>query len=252
MNAPIAVVLAAGKGTRMKSELAKVLFPVCGRPMIHFVIDALQAAGVAKTIVVVGHQQEKVRETLQDRDNIEFVVQAEQLGTGHAVQVCRENLQAHDGPVIVLAGDSPLLQTESLKTLLAEFEKTAPALLQGTLHKADPTGLGRIVRDADGRFTGIVEEKDATDAQRKITEVNMSTYIFNCRDLLDALGQLKQNNSQAEYYLTDCAALLGAAGRPVEALPVLKDCEALSINTREDLAMVDAKMHEMGYADNDA
>lgn len=252
MNAPIAVVLAAGKGTRMKSELAKVLFPVCGRPMIHFVLDALEAAGVARTIVVVGHQQEKVRQTLQDRQNVEFVVQAEQLGTGHAVQVCSESLRSHDGPVIVLAGDSPLLQSTSLKTLLAEFEKTQPALLQGTLHRSDPTGLGRIVRDSQGKFIGIVEEKDASDQQRKITEVNMSTYIFNCRDLLDALSQLKQNNSQAEYYLTDCAALLGTAGRPVEALPVLQDCESLSINNQEELATVDAKMREMGYPCSDA
>ena len=247
MNAPIAVVLAAGKGTRMKSDLAKVLFPVCGRPMIHFVVDALQAAGVQRTIVVVGHQQEKVRETLKDRQDSDFVVQVQQLGTGHAVQVCRDKLQAHDGPVIVIAGDSPLIQPSSLKTLLAEFEQTQPGLLQGTLHKTDPTGLGRIVRDEAGAFVGIVEEKDASDAQKQITEVNMSTYIFQCRDLLEALGQLRQNNSQGEYYLTDCAALLRAAGRKVEALPVLKDCESLSINTQEELALVDAKMREMGY-----
>ncbi|MEZ6090348.1 MAG: NTP transferase domain-containing protein [Pirellulaceae bacterium] len=247
MNAPIAVVLAAGKGTRMKSDLAKVLFPVCGRPMIHFVLDALEAAGVRRTIVVVGHQQEKVRETLQDRRNVDFVVQEQQLGTGHAVQVCRDNLSEHSGPVIVIAGDSPLIQSSSLKTLLAEFESTGPALLQGTLHKSDPTGLGRIVRDASGAFVGIVEEKDASEAEKQITEVNMSTYIFQCDDLLDALGQLRQNNSQGEYYLTDCAALLRQSGRKVEALPVLKDCESLSINTQEELALVDAKMREMGY-----
>lgn len=247
MNAPIAIVLAAGKGTRMKSDRAKVLFEVCGRSMIHFVLDALQSAGVGKTIVVVGHQQDLVREELKDRSNIEFVVQEEQLGTGHAVQVCRENLKDHDGQVIVIAGDSPLLQPSSLKKLISEFEQTQPALLQGTLHKQDPTGLGRIVRNSDGKFVGIVEEKDATDEQKKITEVNMSTYLFNCADLLDSLGQLKNDNSQAEYYITDCAALLNKAGRPVDALPVLQECESLSINNQDELAIVDAKMREMGY-----
>ena len=157
MNAPVAVVLAAGKGTRMKSDLAKVLIPVCGRPMIHFVLDALEASGVERTIVVVGHQQDLVRKELRSRENVEFAVQAEQLGTGHAVQVCRENLESQDGPVIVIAGDSPLLQTDSLKQLLAEFSSQSPALLQGTLHKDDPTGLGRIVRDDSGKFSGIVE-----------------------------------------------------------------------------------------------
>lgn len=247
MNPPIAVVLAAGKGTRMKSPLAKVLLPVCGRPMIHFVIDALQSVGVQRTVVVVGYQQDQVRQTLAGRENIDFVEQTEQLGTGHAVQVCREYLKSHVGPVIVIAGDSPLLQAASLETLLSHFQQTQPALLQGTLHKQDPSGLGRIVRDADGNFVAIVEDKDATDAQRRITEVNMSTYVFNCDDLLSALGQLNQNNSQGEYYLTDCVSLLVKAGRPVEALPVLKDCESLSINTREELDIVDAKMREMGY-----
>lgn len=247
MNAPLAVVLAAGKGTRMKSDLAKVLFEVCGRPMIHFVLDALEQAGVERKLIVVGHQQDKVRDELKDRENVEFVVQDQQLGTGHAVQVCRQSLEGHDGPVIVICGDSPLLQASSVKDLLAKFNETRPALLQGTLHKADPTGLGRIVRDDQNQFVGIVEEKDASEDQKKITEVNMSTYLFNCADLLDSLSKLKNNNSQGEYYVTDCASLLYEAGRPVDALPVLKECESLSINNQDELAIVDAKMREMGY-----
>jgi UDP-N-acetylglucosamine diphosphorylase/glucosamine-1-phosphate N-acetyltransferase len=245
---PLAVVLAAGKGTRMKSDLPKVLFPVCGRPMIQFVLDALDLAGFKQKAVVVGHRAEDVKNELAGRsDSLSFVTQREQLGTGHAVMQCREILSEHDGPVIVVAGDSPLLQPSSLQKLLTHFESNQPALLLGTLMKADPTGLGRILRDSDGRFTGIVEHRDATEAQRQIREVNMSTYLFNCKDLLKALDQLGNNNSQGEYYLTDCAALLNDAGRPVEALPVLEPCEALSINDPTELAMVDAKMREMGY-----
>ena len=245
---PIAIVLAAGKGTRMKSDLPKVLFPVCGRPMVHFVLDALDQAGFKQKIVVVGHRADDVRDELSSRaDDLRFVIQREQLGTGHAVMQCRDLLAKQDGPTIVVAGDSPLLQPSSLQKLLTYFQSHHPALLLGTLMKADPTGLGRIVRDGDGSFIGIVEHRDANEAQRKIREVNMSTYLFNGSDLLQSLDRLGNDNSQGEYYLTDCAAMLHQAGRPVEALPVLEPCEALSINDPTELAMVDVKMREMGY-----
>ena len=247
MNKPIAVVLAAGKGTRMKSDLAKVLFPVCGRSMVHFVLDSLEKTGVTRSVVVVGYQGDKVRAELAERSNVEFAVQSEQLGTGHAVQMCRDFLTDHDGPVIVVTGDSPMLQATSLQKLLQRFEQTKPALLLGSLVKADPKGLGRIVRNADGSFIGIVEEKDATDAQREIREVNMSTYVFNCKDLLEVLARLSNENAQGEYYITDAPAILLSLGRNLEALPVLEDCESLSINTLDELAKVEAKMIEMGY-----
>jgi bifunctional UDP-N-acetylglucosamine pyrophosphorylase/glucosamine-1-phosphate N-acetyltransferase/UDP-N-acetylglucosamine pyrophosphorylase len=247
MNKPIAVVLAAGKGTRMKSDLAKVLFPVCGRPMVHYVLDALEACDVAQTIVVVGYQADRVRDQLAGRGGLEFVVQAEQLGTGHAVQMSREFLVAHDGPVIVVAGDSPLLQSSSLQRLLTHFQNNRPALLLGTLVKDQPHGLGRIVRDAAGSFVGIVEEKDATDQQKQIREVNMSTYVFNSRDLVEVLDRLSNDNAQGEFYITDAPKILLQLGRDVEALPVLEPCESLSINTPEELLLVESKMQEMGY-----
>lgn len=247
VDAPCAVILAAGKGTRMKSDLPKVLCPVVGRAMIHFVLDSLEKAGIRRHIVVVGHMADAVREELAGRD-VEYVLQAEQLGTGHAVQVCRESLQSQSGPTIVVAGDSPLIQPASLKTLLAHFRETSPSLLLGTLKVEDPHGLGRIVRDADGAFTGIVEEKDATDQQRLINEVNMSTYLFNTQDLLDSLQLLSSDNAQSEYYLTDCAKLLRESGKLVEALPCLQPCEALSINDTEQLKIVDETMRTMGYA----
>ena len=249
MNEPCAVILAAGKGTRMRSDLPKVLCRVCGRPMIHFVLDALEKAGIRRQIVVVGHQADRVREELSEREGeITFVRQQPQLGTGHAVAVCRSELAEQSGPTVVVAGDSPLLQPESLKKLLEHFEQNRPALLLGTLKKDDPSGLGRVVRDAEGQFTGIVEEKDATPQQRAIREVNMSTYVFHTPDLLEVLERLSSDNAQGEYYLTDCARLLRESGRVVEALPVLQPCEALSINDPEELNTVDETMRAMGYA----
>ncbi|HUY92873.1 MAG TPA: NTP transferase domain-containing protein [Pirellulales bacterium] len=244
MNRKLAIVLAAGKGTRMKSDLPKVLVEVCGRPMIFYVLDALQAAGVDEILVVVGYRADDVRRTLSDRPGLRFVEQTEQLGTGHAVMVCREALADHAGPVLIVAGDSPLMQADSLRTLLAEFDRSRPACLLGTTHKPNPEGLGRVVRDAQGDFLGIVEERDATEEQKRITEVNMSCYAFNCPDLLFALDRLRPTNAQAEYYLTDCPGALKAAGRKVEARAVLKPIEALSINTREELAAVEAALRE--------
>ncbi|PAY15353.1 glycosyl transferase family 2 [Rhodopirellula sp. SM50] len=245
-----AVVLAAGKGTRMNSDLPKVLCPVVGRAMIHFVIDALEAAGIHRQIVVVGYEAEAVKRELATRQgsNIQFALQAEQLGTGHAVQCCGDFLAGQTGPTIVVAGDSPLIQSDSLKTLLAHFNETQPALLLGTLKKDDPTGLGRIVRNENGDFIGIVEHKDATPEQLAINEVNMSTYLFRTPDLLDALAMLKNDNAQGEYYLTDCARLLRESGRPVAALPALQPCESLSINNPDELRLVDQQMRTMGYA----
>ncbi|HEY1065079.1 MAG TPA: NTP transferase domain-containing protein [Pirellulales bacterium] len=240
-----AVIMAAGKGTRMQSDLPKVLLPVLGRPMIEYVLDAVSTAGVDRVVVVVGYRAELVQETLAGRPNVQFVLQAEQLGTGHAVKVCRDALSDYEGPVVVVAGDSPMLLADSLRTLLGTFAETQPACLLGTARKPDPTGYGRIVRDAEGRFVGVVEQKDATPEQQKIDEVNLSTYVFDRGELFWALDRLQNANNQREYYLTDCPALLLAAGRRVDALPVLQPREALSVNTLQELASVEAVMrHE--------
>lgn len=241
-SSPVAIILAAGKGTRMKSELPKVLVPVCGRPMIRFVINAVRAAGIERMFAVVGYRSDFVRQELAGEPGVEFVEQTEQLGTGHAVMMCREQLASHKGPVLILAGDSPLVQSSSLRALLAEFAAQQPACLIGTAHKANPTGLGRVVRDSAGRFQAIVEEKDATPEQRAITEINLSTYIFQPAALLSALRQLTANNVQGEYYLTDCPGVLKQAGEKVEALPALQQCETLSINNVDELAAVEAEM----------
>jgi bifunctional UDP-N-acetylglucosamine pyrophosphorylase / glucosamine-1-phosphate N-acetyltransferase len=241
-----AVVLAAGKGTRMKSELPKVLFPVLGRPMIHWVIEALRTAGVREIIVVVGYREDLVRAELAS-SQVSFAVQAQQLGTGHAVQVTRPLLEKGNSPVLVVAGDSPMIQSDSLLELFQEFDSGDWSCLLGTLSKEDPAGLGRIVRDDHGKFLKIVEHKDATPEQLEIREVNMSTYLFERASLLEALDNLQNNNSQGEYYLTDCPELLRKNGKKVDARPVLKPCESLSINTIAELEAVESKMREMGY-----
>ncbi len=247
MNSSLAIVLAGGQGTRMKSDLPKVLCPVLGRPMIHYALDALEAVGIAKVVVVVGYRAEDVQETLQGRKNLNFALQSQRLGTGHAVMMARPFLEGHQGPVVVVAGDSPLIQASSLQKLLDHFAAHTPGCLLGTLHKPNPVGLGRIVRSESGEFVGIVEEKDATPEQRQITEVNMSTYVFSGPDLLTALDLLGNDNRQKEYYLTDCPGILGKRGKRVEALSVLTPSEALSINTPEELALVEEEMLRLGY-----
>jgi bifunctional N-acetylglucosamine-1-phosphate-uridyltransferase/glucosamine-1-phosphate-acetyltransferase GlmU-like protein len=230
----------------MKSDLPKVLCPVRGRPMVEFVLDSLRGAGVEHLLMVVGYRSDLVRQVLGEHTDVEFVEQTEQLGTGHAVKMCRAQLARHDGPVLIVTGDSPLTQEESVAALFREFETDQPSCVLGTLHKEDPTGLGRIVRDAAGAFAAIVEEKDATGAQRAVTEVNMSTYVFDAAKLVRALDALRNTNRQREYYLTDCPGILKSWGETVRALPVLKPCEALSINTFSDLAVVEAAMERMG------
>jgi len=235
MSRKVAVVLAAGKGTRMKSELPKVLIEICGRPMLDYVLDALEAVGFDQVVVVVGYRADDVKRAMSGRKNVSFALQAEQKGTGHAVMMCRETLAGHKGAVAVVTGDAPMIQAESVQALLAEYDRSQPACVMGTIHKESPGGLGRIVRDAAGDFQAIVEEKDATEAQRKITEVNMSCYVFDSQALLAALDELRPDNAQGEYYITDCPGLMRREGKKVLALPVLKPIEALGVNTMDEL-----------------
>ena len=243
----LAIVLAAGKGTRMKSDLPKVLVPVAGRPMLRYVIDALQNAGIEHILVVVGYRAELVEKELTGEPGISFVAQTEQLGTGHAVMMCREQIAAHRGPVLIVTGDSPMLQASSVCKLLDAFDAEDAACLLGTVEREDPTGYGRIVRDGNGNFVGIVEEKDATEAQRAICEINPSTYVFAAAELISALDGLTDHNAQGEYYITDCPAILLAAGKQVQALKVLEPDEALGINSMEELAAVEERLKRMAH-----
>ena len=244
MSELAAIVLAAGKSTRIKSERAKVLHELCGRPMLDYVLDAVRAAGADRVLVVVGFGASEVRAAYAGQPGLEFVQQAEQLGTGHATQVCRESFKAHDGPVLVIAGDSALVRGESLVRLREIFDRERPACLVATGVLDDPTGFGRIVRGPQGEFLRIVEHKDATDAERQIREINPSCYLFNGRDLFEALDEVRPQNVQKEYYLTDCVAILRDGGKKVMASAVLGGDEALGINSRVDLAAAERVLQE--------
>ena len=242
MSLKTAVVMAAGKGTRMKSDMPKVLVEVGGRPMIDYVVDALKEGGIERIIIIVGYKADLVREHLAGVANLEFAVQSEQLGTGHAVMAAQHLLTDPEAPILVVAGDSPMMESESIRSLLAEYARRPAACVLGTTYKENPTGLGRILRDEAGGFIGVVEEKDATPEQRAVTEVNMSYYVFHCGDLLAALGKLRNDNVQGEYYITDCPGLFRGIRKEVRALPVLKPHEALGVNTFDDVKAVEEEM----------
>ena len=238
MSGSMAIILAAGKSTRMKSALPKVLHNVCGRPMIEYVIDAARSAGVTRIVAIVGHRAEMVQAELSKHRDIEFALQAEQKGTGHAVMMCQEQLRSHHGPVLVLAGDTPLLKRESLESLLKTQKEQGAACVIGTAVTEANFGLGRIIRNGQGQFEKIVEEKDATPEEKKVQEINTGCYAFDSQGLLASLDKIRPNNSQAEYYLTDCPRVLKDEGRTIVALEAFDMVEALGVNTREQLAQV--------------
>ena len=244
MSAPVAVILAAGKSTRMKSEVPKVLHPVCGRLMIEYVLDAARAAGAERLIVVVGHKADLVRSSLAHHRDVVFAEQTEQKGTGHAVMMCEKHLAEHSGSVLILAGDTPLLQGSSLKALLDSQVSQNAACVIGTADTRNNDGLGRVVRNSSGAFERIVEQKDASPEQREITEINTGCYAFNTPLLLSALKSVKPNNSQSEYYLTDCPRILMDQGHNVAATCSLTIEEALGVNNRVQLSEVSASIQK--------
>ncbi len=239
-----AVILAAGKGTRLKSDLPKVLHEVCGRPMLAWVLDACREAGIETRICVVGHGMQRVLDAFEDESGVEWVEQAEQLGTGHAVMVCREKLLGRFDHAVICCGDGPLLRAETLRTLLERHLSTEAALTLATAELDDPTGYGRILRDGSGRLVGIVEQRDCTDQQRKIREINPSYYAFRVADLFEALERIDNNNAKGEYYLTDTVGVLISLGRPVQAVTAVPAEDVLGINSRRDLARVNAIMRD--------
>ena len=235
-----AVVLAAGKGTRMKSALPKMLHPVCGRPMVTQVVGILQEAGIHRIIVVVGPNE------VADRlgDQIEFVTQAEPLGTGHAVLQAEEALKGHNGPVVVVHGDTPLYLPDTIKELVRYHQAAGATGTVLTVDVEDPTGYGRIIRDRDGSFVKIVEQKDATDEEAKTKEINSGTYVFAREPLFAALHQIKPQNVQKEYYLTDVLAILRRERHKVDIYKHGDAEEALGINNRAQLAVAEGILRD--------
>ena len=243
------MILAAGRGTRMGGDRPKVLFEAAGKPLVRWVIDALATAGIQRRVVVVGYRAEEVEATLADVPGVSFALQREQRGTGDAVAAASaaiaqavEEAAGRRVPVLIVTGDSPMLQPASIRRLLTAFAEQPTACLLGTAMTEEPQGLGRVVRDAEGHFLRIVEDKDATDAEREIREVNMSTYLFDGQSLLWSLERLDTSNASGEYYLTDCPGLLQNRGDLVEARACLEPCERLSVNTPDQLAIVAAAL----------
>lgn len=229
------VVLAAGKGTRMKSNRAKVLHEVFFAPMIHHVLEAVDNLRLDHIIVVVGHQKERVQETLKEYP-ITFVLQEEQLGTGHAVLCARDQLAATGGTVLILCGDTPLIRTGTLDRMLAEHRAQGARLTVMTTRLADPTNYGRIVCDEQGSVLKIVEEKDATPDQRRIDEINAGIYCAESSFLFEALQRVDSDNSQGEVYLTDIVELANRAGQRVNRFAGVDAVEVLGVNSRIELA----------------
>ena len=237
-RAPLAaVILAAGKGTRMKSSLAKVLHPLGGRPLAYYPVRAALEAGASPVVVVVGHQAAEVEAALRaafPAAPLRFALQAEQKGTAHAVLSAKPALRGVTGPVAILSGDTPMLRAETLKAVVKARAKARAPLAIGTMALEEPRGYGRVLRDAKGRPTRVAEEKDASEAERAIREVNAGLYCADAAFLWRALSRVGSRNAQGEFYLTDLVAM---AARKVPAVAVPVDpLEASGVNDREELA----------------
>ena len=242
MQETVAVILAAGKGTRMKSALPKVLHAVGGKSMLRHVMTAAEQAGAKRMLVVVGFGGDKVQAEIGAA--AEFVLQAEQLGTGHAMMQVQPVLAGFSGTILLLCGDTPLLTGQALLDLVAAHQQSGAAATVLTAKPADATGYGRILRDESGQVLGIVEQKDATAEQKQIGEINTGIYCFEAAPLFAALAGLTCNNAQKEYYLTDVLAILAQAGQQVGAVEVADFQETLGINSRLQLAEAEAILRQ--------
>ena len=227
------VILAAGMGTRMKSKMPKVLHKVCGKPLSKWVIDASKAAGADKVCAVVGHKAETVKEVLGDV--YEFALQAEQKGTGHAVMQAIDVIKNSKGEVVILNGDTPLITAETINKAIEYHKNNGNQATVITAILDDATGYGRIVRDNDGSVLKIVEQKDASEEEKKINEVNSGMYVFDAQSLVYALDKITPNNAQGEYYLTDTLEILLSAGKKIGGYAISDNDEIRGINDRVQL-----------------
>lgn len=234
------IILAAGMGTRMKSQMPKVLHKVCGKELVSWVIDASKKAGAKKVVAVIGHKAELVKEALNNK--CEFALQAEQKGTGHALMQASSFID--DGFVVVLTGDAPLIREETMKNAVEYHAQSGNSATVITAILDDATDYGRIVRDSLGNVLRIVEQKDANDEEKRIKEINSGMYVFNGADLLSSLEKLKPNNAQGEYYLTDTLEILLNEGKKIGGFAVEDNDEIRGINDRMQLAEAEAIMQK--------
>ena len=238
----VAVILAAGKGTRMRSKYPKVLHKVGGKPMLQHVIDAATLAGCDEKVIIVGHEAELVEEMVGTQGKI--ALQAEQLGTGHAVMQTAEALKGFTGTALILCGDTPLLEGKELKKFCEAHQASGAAATVLTAVMEDPFGYGRIVRDAKGNVQAIVEQKDATEAQKAIKEINTGIYCMECPLMFDVLATLTNDNAQGEYYLTDVLEKLNQAGQKVGGVITEDSDMVMGINSRKQLSVAEGVMRQ--------
>lgn len=232
-----ALILAAGEGKRMKSELPKVLHKVCGKEMVNHVIDIMRGAGIEDVNVIVGKGAEKVKTSTESR-NVTYSLQEQQLGTGHAVKCAKEFLQGKKGVVAIFTGDAPLVQVETVKALMQQFDEKGDKGILLTALLEDPTGYGRVIRNAEGEVVRVVEHKDCSEEELKIREMNAGMYCFDIESLLDSLGRLTNNNAQGEYYLPEVISILRSGNKKIGAM-VTDFEETLGVNSRVQLAGVE-------------
>ena len=229
------LILAAGKGTRMKSDLVKVLHPVAGRPMLDYVLNLAEQMGTARIAVIIGHQAELVEARYGNR-GLAFVYQREQLGTGHAVLQAAKAFAGYRGTILILCGDVPLLLASTIGDLMERHRASGAAITVLTTLLEDPVGYGRIVKDAEGNVLGIVEHRDATDEQRNIREINTGIYCAENPFLFEAVSEIGNDNAQKEYYFTDIFAIARRKGVRTASVVAPDPGEVMGINSPEDLA----------------
>ncbi|OES44059.1 bifunctional UDP-N-acetylglucosamine diphosphorylase/glucosamine-1-phosphate N-acetyltransferase GlmU [Domibacillus iocasae] len=235
-----AVILAAGQGTRMKSKLYKVLHPVCGKPMVEHVIDQISGLHTEQIVTIVGHGADKVKAQLGSRSA--YALQAEQLGTAHAVIQAQSILEGKEGCTLIVCGDTPLIQTSTMEALVKHHEDTNAKATILTAYAERPDGYGRIIRGADNSVSRIVEHKDASPEERAVKEINTGTYCFDNKALFDALKKVSNDNVQGEYYLPDVIEILKAAGETVSAYQTESFDETLGVNDRVALSEAERLM----------
>ncbi len=229
-----ALILAAGKGTRMKSDMAKVLHVMEGRPLLHYSLEAARKAGAKKIVVIVGHQSDMVRQAFPDTDLV-FVEQKPQLGTGHAVMQARRVLENYTGLTVILCGDVPLLKPQTIRSLIDHHEEAKACVTVLTTEPPGPHAYGRIVKNDRDEILKIVEHRDATDHEKEILEINTGIYCVDTPFLFSALARVKNDNQQKEYYLTDIVEIGRQEGRRVQAFLTKDYVEVMGINTLEEL-----------------
>ncbi|OPY05857.1 MAG: Bifunctional protein GlmU [Syntrophaceae bacterium PtaB.Bin038] len=229
------LILAAGKGTRMKSDLVKVLHPVAGRPMLDYVLNLAEQMGSSRIALIIGHQAELVESRYGSR-GLTFVYQREQLGTGHAVLQAADAFEGYRGTILILCGDVPLLQVSTVRGLMDRHRASGATLTVLTTLLEDPFGYGRVVKDAGGNVLGIVEHRDATDDQKKIREINTGIYCAENPFLFEAVREIGNDNAQKEYYFTDIFSIARRKGVRTASVIAADPGEVMGINSPDDLA----------------